>query len=438
MKRDSYKKLKIIFPPLLSFNFALMAMVIYFFDPASKFIWPFAMIINIILVVISYNKIPFFILFVFFLKYTTIPYYYFVEGYQISAWQDYMSERNLNFISILLCIFYFGISLTFRSWETVDIFNIKKFKNTNTPLFYISLTLGALCSVFGLTGDTIVSVGYGSGGFEKSSIFEYTLIFLTISCFLSDEKKTLQNILLVIFVVFYAVKSFLYGGRVEVIQAGLIYLYIKKNLFISHRLPKLLILMVLGYGLIELVGAIRSNPILVLKVINLDFSALHFSGQDNGRVLINNASDVTQASARILGMIEFGEISDIYRLLSFLSYILSLPAFLISKDFASYQNLASYKQDIYRSGGGGLIIAYFYTWLGFLGPLVAGLWIGHMSSWLYQIKSRSKFIYALLVLTTFPRWYAYGPILLVKFCVFGVVFFYLADQLIKLLIKKDN
>lgn len=86
-------------------------------------------------------------------------------------------------------------------------------------------------------------------------------------------------------------------------------------------------------------------------------------------------------------------------------------------------NLASYKQDIYQSGGGGLIAVYFYTWLSYIGPIVSGIFIGFSISTVFKNSSIAIKIYGLLILVTFPRWYAYNPIFLVKFCIYGVLLY---------------
>jgi hypothetical protein len=161
------------------------------------------------------------------------------------------------------------------------------------------------------------------------------------------------------------------------------------------------------------IDAIRSNPVDFISGYYLQyFDPRNFLFSDNNLTyLASNQGDVIQSSGRILGLIQNNILSFSDRLLSFFSYILS--PIIPSKLLPEYSNLASYKQDLYRSGGGGLIGVYFYTWLGLVGPIISGIFIGYFIKSFYSKNSIYYKLYGLCILITFPRWYAYNPIFLV-------------------------
>ncbi|WP_318435581.1 hypothetical protein [Photobacterium leiognathi] len=286
----------------------------------------------------------------------------------------------------------------------------------------MAMAIAIFFSIYGLSGSTILYSSYGSGEINKSPMFEYSIIFFLIAMMMSNQEKK-KKLIILLFLLFFSIKSFLYGGRIEVIQIALVYAYVERNLLLKENVFKIFIVLGMSFLIFKFVGELRTNPEMVRKIISLDFSDdIHYT--NNNKILSTNASDVTQATTRMIGMVDDGEITLSYSIKSFFSYIFNLPL-ILNTELSSYQNLAAYKKNIYNSGGGGLIVGYFYVWMGIIGPIFIGLFIGCITRWLYQMNNIYLNIYSLFVMVSFPRWFAYGPVILVKFCLVGVIYVFI-------------
>ena len=130
----------------------------------------------------------------------------------------------------------------------------------------------------------------------------------------------------------------------------------------------------------------------------------------------------------MFGLIENGYLPFPTRLFSFLLNIFSsiLPPFLLP----DFSNLSIYKQDIYNSGGGGLISTYFFVWFGYIGPVIASLILSYFIKKFYTTGNRYILIYSICIFITFPRWFAYNPIHLFKFCIYAVILYWIVNKFI--------
>jgi hypothetical protein len=223
-------------------------------------------------------------------------------------------------------------------------------------------------------------------------------------------------------VVFFSIKNILFGGRIEVLQLLLllffIYLVIPKKIgLFTFFLFSIIIL-----PLFSIIGFIRSNPTILLEsdYIFSTFSNIEVFFLDV-EYINSTQGDVIQSSARLLGIVERGELQYVDRLVGFPGFLIS--SIVPSSFLPQHLNLSTYLQDRYRSGGGGLAPVYFFVWLGYLGPFIVGIWVGRVINLLNESKSRFFKIYSLLVLITFPRWYSYNPIFFVKFCLYGAIIY---------------
>ena len=88
-------------------------------------------------------------------------------------------------------------------------------------------------------------------------------------------------------------------------------------------------------------------------------------------------------------------------------------------------NLQHYLKDVYPSGGGGLAVSYFYAYGDYLAIGLLALFVAKVFN-KRSSKKISMRIYAMFVVTMIPRWYAYYPVHLIKFCLIGTVLFYLS------------
>jgi hypothetical protein len=348
---------------------------------------------------------------------------FYFTNIDLTLWPDFQQKEIIN--KVLLCNILFVFSLGNYIPSNIDKneISIIKYSINNRFFFYLNLLICVLILLFSITGESIISGGvYGEA--EKSPLNEYFILFY-LFLFLTKPNFYLYKLIILFLGVIYCIKNLLFGGRIEVLQLFLLTFYILIVFEKKIKFSFFYLFILFAFYLNLVIDAIRSNPVDFISGYYLQyFDPRNFLFSDNNLTyLASNQGDVIQSSGRILGLIQNNILSFSDRLLSFFSYILS--PIIPSKLLPEYSNLASYKQDLYRSGGGGLIGVYFYTWLGLVGPIISGIFIGYFIKSFYSKNSIYYKLYGLCILITFPRWYAYNPIFLVKFCLYSVFLFFL-------------
>ena len=300
------------------------------------------------------------------------------------------------------------------------------------------MALCLLAILFGTSGQNILESGlYNVAQESKSSLNEYFILFY---CFLYlSRPKNIKKYNLILFSIFsfYVIKNLLYGGRIEILQLCLLMLLLKYTNYIKKKY--LISLILIGTYLSLVFSFIRNNILDFLTGDNVFkyFNPINFlntGSSVNINYLASNQGDVIHSSSRILGLIEEGFLGTVERLFSFGYYLTSSFIGFIIK-LPDYWNVAIFKQEIYQSGGGALISTYFYTWMGVVGPALAGLFIGFVIKQGYITNSNYVKIYLILILCSYPRWIAYSPIHLFKFCIYGVIIYFIFELITKTIIK---
>lgn len=406
-----------------------ISVVTFLVDDKSKIISLVGFFITASFIFKFSKSIPLLIIFLFFLTYNIDSIKFFYTNIDLTAFPDFQQKDIVNKALVLNGLFVFSLGNYIPSKITENKVSVLDSSISNRFFFWLTFSVCVLILLFAIKGDSIFSGGlYGDA--EKSPLNEY-FILLYLLLFLVTPQRFLYKSILYSLGLLYCIKNLLFGGRIEVLQLFLLVFYL---LFVLERKVKIsaFYFFVLGGFYFNFVmEAIRSNPISFISGNYLDFlNPTNLVFTDNGLTyLASNQGDVLQSSGRILGLIQEGFLTYWQRILSFLSFIVSF--FIPSKFLPDYANLASYKQDLFRSGGGGLIAVYFYAWLGIIGPVISGGFIGYFIRSLYANKSIYYKLYGLCLLITFPRWYAYNPIGLIKFCLYSVILFFVVTILSK-------
>ena len=216
----------------------------------------------------------------------------------------------------------------------------------------------------------------------------------------------------------YVFKTLLFGGRIEVVEISLVVLFIDIIPKYKISASKIIIILFLLFYVNLIISNIRSNP---LSLLNGEYIELLNPFDSNNDFESSTQGDVIQSSGRLIGILNTNSTDYFFRTSSFLNY-LSSP-FFISSLFNSTSNLAKYKQDTFQSGGGGLISIYFYFWLSYLGPIFIGIILAIFIN--FSTYNIYFLLYSFTLFITFPRWVAYNPIFLLKFCLFTILFFFI-------------
>ena len=423
-----------------SINFLFYSLILYFIsiilylvNPTSVYISTLTLIITFIFLFKFKNIIPLFIVFIFAILYNIDAYKYFHNNILLTAWMDFQEKYIINKVLLINALFIITLGSTIPRDinQSLTNFNFKKYKNN--ILFYINLFICIILFILGTRGSNIFESGsYNLDG--KSSLNEYALIFYFFILFYSNN-SFFQKFIIILFSIVYIFKNILLGGRIEAIQLCLIYFlfnFVLKNK-ISYKF--IFFIVIFGIYVLNIINNIRSNPLEFLYGDHISYFNpfnIFFTTSTND-YLNSNQGDVLQSSARLVGLLQIGILGLKERLLSFLFFIIS--PLTISKYLPDFVDLSHYKHDEYGSGGGGLISIYFYTWLSYFGPIVIGLFLGNVIKKFY-IKTNIYYkIYGFFILISFPRWFSYNPIALIKFCLYSILIFYFYQIIYKKLIS---
>lgn len=399
--------------------------------------------IHVILLVKFLKNSPILLILLFSLLHALVYFDFFILNRAISFWKDFQDENFLSktLYSHFLFIFIFGNIISHFELVNSKRFDFKTIFSGNSLVFTLLSVIGVIIIFFGITGETIASGSYANGNQVKSPFFEYFILIYFLLLIFAKNKKS-HNAVLVILFICYVLKSLLYGGRIEVLQLCLLLFLILVDLKKNISRYRLVVVLFCLFYFNSIIGVIRSNPFVIYEPNFTEiFNPLNTLKQNTSLNSISSTEgDVVQASARMIGLVEINEITVQQRFLGFFYFIFS--GFIPSSYLPDYVSLASYKQTLYESGGGGLISSYFFVWFGYFGPILSALFLGLVINYfyIYRFESKILFVYGFCLLTTFPRWHSYNPILIVKFSLYGVVAYYLISyflDLSKYLIKNS-
>jgi hypothetical protein len=249
--------------------------------------------------------------------------------------------------------------------------------------------------------------------------------------YIFSGRNKFRVFLLILLAVFYSLKAILFGGRVEFLQCILL-------IFILHfdnpntSLFRILVVSFIPLVFFILFGFIRSAPDSMFDVFNIVKENIQFAGY----TFFGNQIDVYYSSTRLLGLIDINLISIIDRFEIFLYNIFAIisPYSLLPEK----ANLALYLQGDFSAGGGGLLPVFFYVYLSYFGVIIVGLIMGYLFYRAIKLNSKvSQYwvIYLIMILSTYPRWYAYSSNVIYKFCIYSLVIFGLLNFWLSIIYK---
>lgn len=355
------------------------------------------------------------LVFSFIFLYTIPAKLYFFDRILLSMHNRSFTDETVAQVTLIFALFLIVINAFLKISETASKRTV--IYRSNTIVFWIIIVFSIIFIVIGKSGESLLS-GYAYGQAEQSasSLNEYVLILFVFAYIYSAGHKVKLNIFYALAVV-YALKNTLYGGRIEIVMLALLFFVLHLQYIISFK--KAVLFFVIGIWIMQVLGTIRGNPQLliegdVISILN------PFNGDNTIKIYQNsNEGDVYWASERMFLLMKNGVLSTVNRVESMTCFILSVfaPMSLLPE----VANLSTYKMDIMTTGGGGLAPIYFYVFGGLVGVISLGVFIALQLNSLQNKHSMMRFVYVTLLITTLPRWFAYYPIHLIKFCLWGVV-----------------
>jgi hypothetical protein len=421
------KSNKIIIPSLF-----FIGILFSFFFKSSLFIY-FVLCLYVYLLTSNFRNLSTLILLTYIFSHLVFSLPFFLYNKSISFWPDFQNTEYIRKVFFLDSIFIYTLSISLGFSKNGAQLCRTKFLNTialPSPLFFFFFSFLIFLFIFFGVSDSNLINGQAYGFESKSTLNEYSILLFLMLVVTRNEKSFLQSMVFYLIIFYFIAKNILSGGRIEVFQLLLLFLYvyliIPRKISVSNffflSIPVLFIFLI--------VGLVRSNPL----ILN-DLDLYYFLSSSYNSLIVDmdyynsTQGDVIQSSARILGLVESGVLNFFQRVFGFPLYIFSsvIPASILPE----YSNLSVFEQNRFQSGGGGLASVYFYTWLGYSGPIILGFWVGRVIGFMNNTKNKFLMIYSILVFVTVPRWYSYNPIFLVKFCVYGCIIYWVLNLVLK-------
>ncbi|MBB5622326.1 hypothetical protein HDE69_003401 [Pedobacter cryoconitis] len=381
----------------------LMMMLIGKFDADQNKYLLVAGIITNIFIIWEFRKVqPALIMAVFFLSYVMylLPYYF--NDYLISAHSKYyikeLYDKTLGIHVLFLLSLYFFLSGKFNEKQLLIKDLIKPRENTIIfGLLYLAM-LGILLTVKGesvLTTDSYAT--YIENLEKQGGSLEYFYILFICAYYFTTSKK-LRNLLLLL-VAYYVYTTVTKGYRIQLVQV----IFLTFVLFFDgkFRSKYVMLLSFFGFILSEIIGVMKN----VGSVSFEEFMKLY----DNASgIIITNQTDVFYTSVVFVGIIRDGIMSFPIRVWSAVGFFWNC---LVPSSFVwTEARIPQFASKYTSLGGGGLLSVYFYVWFGYLGSIGIGALLAKLFNKIYSSDKKTVFkITGLMILCTFPRWFAYDP-----------------------------
>ena len=368
------------------------------------------------------------ILFGFMISYVLVPMNYFWYGYHINFYRECESDITVYKVLQILCFFHAVLLFNVRFAE-VENTEKKELKENNKTIYYILIALSFCLITFGSSGKNIFESGSYSETLsvrQHSSFFAYSVITISLAYVFSNTKR--KRAITYFLVFYFCIKDLFMGGRVDCVELLFALFFIRLQYTWSRK--KLIIAVASGILLFSAWGILRTDT--NVGFYNALTATISGIGKESSIIdyQTGNSAEVYYSSIRIIYLIDHDILTAEKRYQSFLYFVLS--AAIPYSRLPSLANLSSYLQKTYWSGGGGLGPVFFYAFGSWVGVLFFSLFVGFCLK-LFVKKKKSKYIhfYVILLLSTTPRWYAYYPIQIIKFCLVGTILYYLLETFFK-------
>lgn len=397
--------------------FALLSLLIIvllhrYVDGSENIIYIISLCLSAVLIALSVHNKALFVFSAFSFTYVLFLYPYFLEGLDITAFY------NFNYRPYFVKgIFVYAIFLSFllffhKKQHTEHVIERVTFKK-NDLLFYLNIIIMILVIFLGKTGESILNVRYGFNKVESSVIYEYYPVFYLAAIIYSARNKNklrLANFLSLL----YCINALLFGSRSAPLVVALMYFLF----FIEHRIYywQLLLLLFVGLEFVTIWGSVRSEQAVSFDISNV----IGANMQGRYTVTGSNQTDVFYSAVRMISMADLG-IIDIQEQISAFLYFLA-AIFVPFSMLPPIANLSRYMMLDYGTLGGGLIFGYFYVWFSYAGVIFIAFYISWIWKKLTTTYRQNVLIYGILAFSSIGGWYAYTPITLFKYCLWGMIY----------------
>jgi len=350
------------------------------------------------------------------------PYFLFEVPFATrTSYQDYeVSAINMQcFAMFTMCFF---IVLERGSGQFLKIKD-RFVKRDNSLIFFFNVFVVLFLAVLMVnSAGTAYSADYREVTAVRYAFIDYAVVFLFLAFVFSGRGK---NSIILGVAAFYLLICLLYGYRLRMIQMMLLVFF----LFYEERFKPIVLALssLLVFWGMKLVGGLRGLD------KNTSWEALLGV---KGDVVVSNQGGVFLNANMYIGLVNDGLISLSERLTTFLGNLLAV--FYSQGALPERFNIAKLASTFFDIPGGGLISGYIYIWGGVFAAIPVGVGIGLLYSKLMNKNNLSIYFvaYMVVVVTGFPRWFAYSPIHFFKMGFYSVFMLFIFLYFNSLMMKR--
>jgi len=354
-------------------------------------------------------------------------------NWKISGFQLFNTIENIRVVGRVLFLFQYVLYCSLNSSKTYNPISNRLPRRNNNLIFYVLIIISVFLLITALSGETILTSTYGSQEKTGTSFYEYIIPLILIAFVFSNRDKS-KLVIIAVFIFIYIIKDLIYGGRVSSIQMSML-AYI---LFLDKKLNfKLVLFFCIGIIIfLKSFEIIRLSTELIGNPFETNIMQIFTFGNDL-KIYGSTEGDVIYSSVRLIGLINSNIISLQDRIISFFLFLFS--TFNPGANLPPLANLSSYLQSEYPCGGGGLFPIFFFVWGGYIGVALCARFVATIINSFFSSNNKLVTIYCLMFVSTFPRWFAYNPIIILKL-VMAPLYIYIFIQIFKPFIseKKSN
>jgi len=394
--------------------------IYYITGEGSKILFLHTIVVNLYLIWMVRGSKTAVIMFLFIFSYILYAAPLFLHGIDIAFHTSFATLEYYTLTLTHLLIFLLGILFFLKPIDTSfyirDIFPFRK----NTLLFLLCIVFTMSAAFLTKSGPTIIEAGiegHTGNSVGGLALFEYALIFIILSFKYSGD-NFFYKIILYIVLLLFMIKALLHGGRIEVVMTLMVVFILAldtPNLKYYHVIPLALV----GVYFLLLVAKLRHNPLMILSdnvkdilLSPLHFDTINFQGRE---IASSHQGDVFHSSTRITGLIKEDFLGLKERIQAFInSFAIVFP----KRFLPGVTSLGTFMKKEFSAGGGGFISTYWYGFLSIPGIIFISYYISWVLNRLRKPKSQFLILYAVMMLSTYPRWFAYDQITLFKLSFF--------------------
>lgn len=395
---------------------AILILLSFFFD-MGKALLVMAIATNLVLIWELRKIQPALLMGVFFLTYIVylVPYYFydFVISVHTQYYKRELYDEVLRIHLLFLSSFLFFLSskISAQSFKIKDLLKARE-----NLIVFVFLYLVMLFIIFSIKGTSVIGGDYGTyvdNIGEQGGSIEYFYIFFIAAYFFT--RKVILRYALLFLVVYYSYIAITRGYRIQFVQMAILTFV----LFFDGKFRTRIVMVYafLGFVLSEIIGMLK-----MLGAVNFEDMLTMYENQ-NKDIIISNQTDVFYSSVVFIGLIKDNLWTLGTRIWSSIGFFWNclVPSSFVWKE----ARLPLFAHDFTSLGGGGLVSAYFFVWFGYLGPILIGFALAFIFNKTFLDSDTKVYkIICLIVLSLYPRWFAYDPAnFLVRFSIYAYLFF---------------